>query len=219
MDPVTGAVVIAGLQKFGGPSAELVKDFLNRVLSPTGDALGSALAHPILEWQKRRVERGRKLLEDAAAALQKRNEQPQPVPARVLMPLLERGSLEEDEELRERWVALLASAAVNPEGIIPAFVTMLGELSPAEARILTHVHRTLTRTAAAGVWRHDLASHFVGAQSYIASSHLDILIQNLERLGLVKMDHEHPWADGSIRLTMLGYALVGACSGNEAVSS
>ena len=44
MDPVTGAVVIAGLQKFGEPTSELVKDFLSRILSPTGDALGSGLA-------------------------------------------------------------------------------------------------------------------------------------------------------------------------------
>jgi hypothetical protein len=31
MDPVTGAVVIAGLKYVGKPSAELVKDFLGKV--------------------------------------------------------------------------------------------------------------------------------------------------------------------------------------------
>lgn len=63
MDPITGAVVIAGLKYVGKPSAELVKDFLGKILAPTGEAVGTVIALPIVEWQKRRIERGRKLVD------------------------------------------------------------------------------------------------------------------------------------------------------------
>jgi hypothetical protein len=32
MDPVTGAVAIVGLQKLGAPAADVVEDFLGRLL-------------------------------------------------------------------------------------------------------------------------------------------------------------------------------------------
>ena len=57
MDPVTGAVIIVGLQKVGAPAAGVVKDFLVRIFAPTGDVLGQVLAHPIVAWQRRRVGR------------------------------------------------------------------------------------------------------------------------------------------------------------------
>ena len=233
MDPVTGAVVIAGLQKFGGPASELVKDFLSRILSPTGDALGSALAHPIAEWQKRRVERGKKLLEDAAAALQKANQEPQAVPARVLMPLLERGSLEDDDELRERWVALLANAAADPDGIIPAFVSMLAELSPQEARLL---RRLFTVHAEQRVLREsgepndpevarkldDLEDasalgRLKESEGVESEQHFNLILGNLTRLGLVAITVRRKQKELHVcRLTHLGRSLVQACSRPQA---
>lgn len=230
MDPVTGAVVIAGLQKFGGPASELVKDFLGRILSPAGDALGSAFAHPIVEWQKRRVERGTKLLEDAAAALQKANQEPQAVPARVLMPILERGSLEEDEELRERWVALLANAASNPESVLPAFASILGELSPTEARILRRIDaiqaeqrylRESPEPDEAGAFRRvmelDEAATLGQVQQHVgieSDFQLNLLLANLQRLALIAIT-TRPQQERElhgVRLTRLGRALVQACS-------
>lgn len=57
MDALTGAVVIAGLKYAGPPAASVVTNFLNRILSPAGDAIGEAAAYPIQEWQRKRVER------------------------------------------------------------------------------------------------------------------------------------------------------------------
>jgi hypothetical protein len=61
MDPVTGAVTIVGLKTIGAPAASLTKEFLERPLTPVGDAIGKAIAHPVEDWYKRRVERAHKL--------------------------------------------------------------------------------------------------------------------------------------------------------------
>ena len=53
------------------------------------------------------------------------------------MPILEKGSLEEDDVLQKRWARLLAQAATDPDTVTPAFASILAELSPTEARILT----------------------------------------------------------------------------------
>jgi hypothetical protein len=101
------------------------------------------LAHPIVEWQKRRVERASGLVQDAATAVSESRQEPQPVPPRVLIPILERRSLEDDAYLRDRWVALLANAATSPTGLIPSFATILAELSPQEARVLNRLYQLL----------------------------------------------------------------------------
>jgi hypothetical protein len=139
VDPITGAVVIAGLKYVGKPSAELVKDFLGKILAPTGEAVGTAIAHPIVEWQKRRIERGQKVVEEAAVLVESHGAEPDAVPGRVLLPLLEKASVEEDEDLRQQWVALLANASMTPENVLPAFIAILGELSPVEARLLSRL--------------------------------------------------------------------------------
>jgi uncharacterized Zn finger protein len=60
-----------------------------------------------------------------------------PVPLKVLIPPLEKGSLEEpnDGEMIERWSALLASAAEG-EPVEPRLVSILGELSGRQAKFL-----------------------------------------------------------------------------------
>lgn len=136
MDLVTGAVVIVGMQKVASPAADLVKDFLGRILAPSADAIGTAVAHPIMEWQQRRVLRAAQLLEDAARAVVDNGGVPQPVPGRLLMPILERASVEDDERLSSVWARLLARASIAPSDVLPAFIDILGALSPEEATIL-----------------------------------------------------------------------------------
>jgi hypothetical protein len=130
MDAATGAVIMTGLATVGKPGAELLRDFLGRILAPTGEALGTALAHPVLEWQKRRVGKGNEVLLAAAQKVQEAGVDAHAVPGRLLMPILEKSSLEDDPDLTERWSTLLANAAMAPGAILPSFVTILGELSP-----------------------------------------------------------------------------------------
>jgi hypothetical protein len=64
--------------------------------------------------------------------------EPKSVPLRVLVPLLEGASLEDDDDLSTKWAALLANAA-TPEynvNLIPSFSNILSQLSPRDAKVL-----------------------------------------------------------------------------------
>jgi hypothetical protein len=80
----------------------------------------------------------------AATIIVEMEREPQPVPGRILWPLLERGSVEEDRDLSERWAALLANASMQTTTVLPAFVTILGELSHTEARLLSQFYAITT---------------------------------------------------------------------------
>jgi hypothetical protein len=228
MDLVTGAIVLVGLREAGRPSAELVADFLKRVLAPSADALGEALAHPIVEWQKRRVMRATAVVERAARLVSEAGAEPHAVPGRVLLPLLERSSLEEDKELQARWAALLANAAIRPESVPPAFVTLLSELSPVDARILNRLYADLANYAnvhnrkieslqglgvGIGTYTRNIIRHLRLRGAAVAVS-----AGNLQRLG-VAVAHEgtraptKPWIPSSLTVTPYGVAFIRACVG------
>src|SRR5688572_12472225 len=107
MDPVTGAVVIAGLTAVGKPTAESLTRIIEKIVSPSADAVGQGIAVTLKQWAEQRAKRATETLVAAAGLLNEARLQPQPVPGRILWPLLERSSLEEDEELRRRWATLL----------------------------------------------------------------------------------------------------------------
>jgi len=56
------------------------------------------------------------------------------VPPKILFPLLEGASLEENEQLDDMWAALLANAAssVHAERVRPGFIATLKQMSPDE---------------------------------------------------------------------------------------
>ena len=188
MDLVTGAVAIVGLKHLGKPAAGVVADFLKRVLAPTGDALGGAIAHPIVEWQKRRVERAESIVEDAARAVHEAGAVPQPVPGRILMPLLERASLEEEDSLRAKWVQLLATAATPAaKAVLPAYVSILSELSPAEAAVLDWIYTKSKRTSDTGrIYFSEQLTSAVENALQMSEGEVELYVFNLCRLGLLR---------------------------------
>lgn len=66
---------------------------------------------------------------------------PQAVPPKILFPLLEGASFEEDESLHDMWAALLANAASpeNREKVKPGFIATLKNLSVDEAALLNWI--------------------------------------------------------------------------------
>jgi Abortive infection alpha len=64
-----------------------------------------------------------------------------PVPTKILVPLIEKGSCEDidDSEMIDRWASLLASAALDQNKVAPRFVGILGELSGSQAVLLERI--------------------------------------------------------------------------------
>jgi Abortive infection alpha len=130
-----------GLKHVGAPMAALATDFLSRVLAPGADATGVALAHPIEEWHRKRVDRANEIVVSAARILEEEGVDPQPVPGRILFPILQSGSLEENDALRSTWARLLASAAAadTQSRVSPAFAHVLAQLNPVDVSVIEHL--------------------------------------------------------------------------------
>ena len=128
-----------------GASAKL--EVKTRVPAKSAGRLVDALTdiiRPFTEARGLKADRIRLQREDVAIQIaQKARERlasksdANPVPLKVLIPLLEKGSLEEpnDSEMIERWSALLASAAEG-KPVEPRLVSILGELSGRQAKFL-----------------------------------------------------------------------------------
>jgi len=123
---------------------------------------------------------------------------PKAVPIKLLFPLLEGASLEEEENLHTMWAALLANAA-SPEGadtVRPGFIAILKRLSHDEAAMLQWMLEQLPTTA----WRIAIpytdmqvvyTSFFgelkaPGHRVYVSDSRCSLCVNGLAAAGLIE---------------------------------
>jgi len=89
-----------------------------------------------------RVKNQVKILNKAHDYFEKKGISPKKIPAKVLVPLLEGCSLEEDDSLQKMWEALLINA-INPENnemFISGYSNILNQLSPGEVDLLDKIY-------------------------------------------------------------------------------
>jgi hypothetical protein len=186
VDVPTGAVVIAGLHYAGKPTAEVITGLIGKLLTPMADAAGQGIAASLQAWAKKRGELAGKTVIEAANLLHNAAIEPQPVPGRILMPILEASSLEEDEQLRSRWSALLANAAsTGPSNkIIPAFAEILRQLMPIHAEILDWMFSLKTQAIVTS-WP-DVARSDIEHRFHLSPEDYALLIMDMERLQLIE---------------------------------
>lgn len=117
---------------------DVVAELVGAVLKPTAEDRGAALR----EYFEKRRERAAAVVRSAGKLLDDNSVVPVEVPGRILFPLLEAASLKEDETLRRMWVTLLAGAGdpKTSSHILPSFVSILRDLSPAEALVLNALY-------------------------------------------------------------------------------
>jgi len=138
MDPSLAATIIMGLQTVGKPAGDVAKDLIVRLLGPTFDIGGDALKN----WVQRRIKRGQETVVNAGRLVEEAGLEVREVPGRILIPLIQSASLEEDEDLSARWAALLANAATKEYGdtILPAYVEILRQLTTPHVQILDWIY-------------------------------------------------------------------------------
>ncbi len=82
------------------------------------------------------------IMQKAQQFAEKRGLQLRPVPLKFAVPFIERCSLEDEEsELTDLWANLLVSAATNYDHSHPAFVDILSQIGPQEAKLLRAMHK------------------------------------------------------------------------------
>jgi hypothetical protein len=129
-----------------GEVAKEAKEFIGKLINPSLEETGQLLGDNIRYWRfKNQVS----ILIKAKRYLESKGIEPQCIPLKTLVPLLEYGSLEEDENLKAKWAALLANAAdsdyqMNME---VGFIDILRQLSPLEASILDSLYNQYLSTS------------------------------------------------------------------------
>jgi len=204
--------------------AEDVRRFLEKIVGPPLEELGGLLADQVRFFRfKKQVQ----ILEKAQKILLDRGVNPRKVSLKTLVPILEEGSLEEDESMNDRWASLLATAA-DPSSTIsvqPSFPEVLKELSPKEALILDKI---VDLVVSENVPRDKWTSHGAIGESVkqilrLSDEEFEIATDNLYRLELcsapstVVKEFEPPGRRFQLKtkeiicLTDFGFAFVSAC--------
>jgi len=118
---------------------EPFRKFFQKLAGPAVEELGQFFADHVrsfrIKAQIKIITKAKKLLEEAKI-------EPSTVSLKTLIPILENGSLEEEESMVDRWAALLASAA-SPDGnkiVHPSYPEILKQLSPLDAKILDAIY-------------------------------------------------------------------------------
>jgi hypothetical protein len=207
---------------------EPVKDLLQRLLGPAATEIGLGWGDSFRVWRLKRVVR---LLEEVRQVASDARLDLKPVAPRLLFPILEAASLQDDADLHQRWVALLANAASTQLGnnMLPCFPDILRQLTSEEARFLDRAYDEGTRDFEK---RHaeiikenpgvsvELAG-FLGISGRLLGSVPQVMIENLERLMLVtriavplsfdnKVQHSFPPAN-HLYVSEFGKAFILAC--------
>jgi len=166
---------LAGIGKAIEPLTAAAADLSKRLLGPTVDEAGLAGA-AIARRCRKSIEQ---LLEKTQRAIDKRGKTASAVHTRLLVPILQSASREDDDWMLERWADLLASAATDEE-VHPSFAAILAELLPAEARQLQEETRHL------GI-DDPIRKAWVKRREFILGRDVDQLyLNNWVRLGLVE---------------------------------
>lgn len=143
------------------------------------------------------------------------------LPLSIGVPLIEAGSLEDDDELQDAWAQLLANGAdaTFEQGIRRTFVSILSDLTALDAKILTMlVHAPQQYVDEAGHIRtQKLPDSYLTpdqeSKSQPPRKDVDVTIWNLSRLGCIELGSV--WEAMSthfVRPTSLGRAFVAAVS-------
>lgn len=193
--------------------------FLSTLFGPAVEAIAILTDEVrMLRWKRQA-----KMLARANAHLDALGLRPTAISLKLLVPLLEYASLEDesDEAMVDRWAALLANAAAGRHGaaMLPSFPRILSELSSEEVVVLDTLYRDATRddmptTRFLHVPESGLSE---GDPQFIERCY------NLDRLGLVHASWENVPVAGSdprqyrhtiahLEGTALGISFVLACN-------
>jgi hypothetical protein len=181
---------------------ELAADFANRLIGPSVDEVGLLLADNV---KFVRFKRQVNILLKAKKYVESKGINPKEIPLKILVPLLENASLEEDEDLKDKWAVMITNLADSNKNLQnQVFPYLLGQISIEEYSGLKDlldkefVHRAMRRTYGELEDKDEIRYHITDPTKKKQLEVLEIEqngfrislenyeLSNLERLGLIK---------------------------------
>lgn len=180
--------------------ADAAKDFLQKVITPPLEELGLLAADRIKLWRfKNQVN----VLAKAEAILKKRNLSTRKVSLKVMTPLLEEASIEEESSLQEKWAVLIANTvSENSQIDTTLYSHILSQLTKEDAGLFQLIFSVCSLQATDREYKHQA---FPVKDQRKSIDNLDIQLDNLIRLRLVKEVTTRGLEINAVALTDLGF--------------
>ena len=117
---------------------DVAKDFVDKLILPPAEELGLLIKDQISLW---RFNNQVRILNKAKLVCEKNNISVKAIPPKLLCPYLEHASLEDDDELQDKWAILLVNMVDSQQNIQNhVFPYILSQLSRDEFKLLESVH-------------------------------------------------------------------------------
>ena len=173
-----------------------IADLIDKLAGPAAEEIGLTIRDSVRVW---RAKRQLKLLQKVEHMLDEARISPRAVSLKVLLPLMDYASVEDDEDLHTAWAALLANAA-NPEAamqITTVFPEILRQISKAEAVFLNAVYdvvvNQLSQDFPPGLWLARMAEHVnLGGWSELVMIYAGAGLTRNEGMALITHHREDP---------------------------
>lgn len=201
-----------GLEKITGllePFKDLIDKLTGYPFEEIGGIVGDSIRYLRIKNLVNLFKKTNKIINDNHIKIQSIN-------LKILSPLLDGASLENDEDLSERWSSILVKAADpnTSKDIKPVFIDILRTITPVEARILDDIFSLNEKS------RVPIEMNYILEEYNLSKEDYEILIENLIRLNLISAPNSGGVTFNSITifrdntqilLTSLGKAFIKAC--------
>jgi hypothetical protein len=108
-------------------------DLIHRLTGPVCDDIGAMISDSMKPYRAKNLDN---TLRKTGRILREAGLPANAVPTRLLFPIVDASSIEDDETLQEMWAGLLATASQQTDSVSPSFIETLKQLSPDDARHL-----------------------------------------------------------------------------------
>lgn len=190
---------------------EAAKHFVQTVITPPLEQVGGLLADKVKSW---RLNNQIAIVIKAENLLKERGVKTKKVSLKVMAPLLEECSLEDDENLQQKWAALLANTVSENSTVkTNLFTSTLKEMTAEDAEVFQVIfgHCTISTPTERGI-EVTHSRRAISPDAFKDYPDIDLVFDNLKRLRLIREITTHGSDRVPVVVSELGLKFMLACS-------
>ena len=174
-------------------AVEVAKSLFEKLIYPATEEVGEAIKDQFTFWRgKRKVN----LLIKSHEFLKSKGLEAKHIPAKLLYPILELGSLEDDDALQIKWSSMLANAVKDPTKVKQSYPEILKQLGSMEVQILDSFYNGYVISDENNKKQMKLFMEKVSTVFQITPNETEIIADNFLRLNLFQF----PSSDGGMTI-------------------
>jgi Abortive infection alpha len=162
-----------------------VTDLVHKLAGPLFEEIGLTLGD---KFRVYRTKNWIKTVEKTERLLREADLPANAVPPRLLLPIIDGCSIEDNDSLQDLWAGLLATASQQTGSVSPSFAETLKQLTPGEARYLEKLYQDFQEVLKVNPHSPRTLSPYQFTERFGAPA--EITSETFERLGLIEKDYD-----------------------------